>query len=71
MTKKVSITCDSCSQDIGTTQYAADYYLSLTNVRMPYAEGPIFAMQLQPSFNGDKHFCGTKCLKDWVAENIK
>jgi len=65
-----SIICDGCKEEmIEHSSYPAEYGLVLSckdfNVNK---SGTVFSVIVYPIIERDHHFCGLKCLKEWVRD---
>lgn len=64
--KKITITCDHCSNDLTYSSNLAEPYLKLSNENKIFqGNGFTTAMHYPHIINRDYHFCGDQCLKDW------
>ena len=64
--KATTVTCDQCQRDLATTGNCVDYRIALLNERIPSTGGFVTAMNIEPKLKQDYHFCGWKCLCDWM-----
>ena len=67
MGKTTTLNCDSCSKDLSTTQYAAEYYLVLGTGRKSNPSGFSYAYAISPPIKETHYFCGLGCLDAWRA----
>ncbi len=68
---ETTINCDSCGQHVNApTLYDVDYYLTLSQSSAPHKKGsPVYDVYIHPILkDGDKHFCGLKCLQNWLKK---
>jgi hypothetical protein len=66
--KKETVTCDSCEKDISTTSNCEGWRLKLSNDKIPPRGPTVTLMAAWPPLDGDKYFCGSKCLSAWVSK---
>lgn len=69
--KKIEITCDACGKDLTETGNCVDYRLALINENIQSVGGFVTSAMRYPAIKHNAHFCGMKCLKQWVDEGIK
>jgi len=65
--KSENVTCDLCSKELNETPFMAQYRLVLTVERMPNRGPTALATARRPPISRDYHFCGTGCLKGFIA----
>ncbi len=63
------ITCDQCGHDLTLTSNCEDWRIVLKSEPIPSREGFVTSMAILPPLHEIFHFCGNRCLKDWVATN--
>lgn len=69
MTTTMSITCDTCENDITYTGNCEEWRLSLKAEPVgppPGASGAVTAMHVPRPIARDMHFCGIRCLAAWT-----
>lgn len=66
--KKLEITCDTCGADITTTGPMPAHRLELRAVDLPQTGGFTYAVMNYPPIDRDYHFCGIKCLAQFVIK---
>ena len=67
---KIIVTCDQCGNDLTRSGNCEDYRLALINEIVPSVGGLVTSMCAYPALNdGDKHFCGIDCCRDWLNKN--
>ena len=65
-----TVTCDSCSRDLGSTGNSVDYRLLLTSERLPLLGSVCTDMMIYPPIESPAHFCGLACLRNWVEKAL-
>ncbi len=72
MGKVTTVTCDRCDRDITYTGNCIDYRVTLINEAIPRnpKHNSFTLMQIYPYLENNVYFCNTRCLKDWVMNNI-
>lgn len=69
MSEAISIICDSCDKELIThssnpVNYSIELKTINTNINNTGIQNAILIV---PPFEGTKHFCGRKCLSDWLS----
>lgn len=71
MSKQIIVKCDECEQDISSTKFHGDFNLVLScmhkEISSPY---PGILNSDKNKINGQKEFCGPKCLMKWITNNL-
>lgn len=67
---KESILCDNCGEELITdTQYPHKFSLELRVIDTNRNSSQLqFLVNMTPPFVGTKHFCGKKCLGEWLVK---
>lgn len=73
MTETSQVVCDACGNDLTYTGNSEDYYLVLSSAsKLPWylregeRGGFVTDMAIAPPMAKTGHFCGHKCLEDWI-----
>lgn len=64
--KTTTIICDACGADLTQTGNCVDYRLHLAVQGIPNTSGFATLMHIDPPMDGNKDFCGTRCLTKWL-----
>ena len=65
-----NVYCDQCQDEIGTTKYASEYYLSLAPISKRNDTRECYATDKRPQIDTQKDFCNIKCLEEWIGNNF-
>jgi len=68
MTAKTKITCDHCGADLTTTSNYTGTRIVLASEDIPPCAGGSTSMPVHPEFEEPLHFCGWRCLSEWVRK---
>jgi hypothetical protein len=60
------IYCDGCRDNLSSSGNSIDYRLSLSVERIAPHEGPVTDVMRYRPIGQDCHFCGLKCLRNWL-----
>jgi hypothetical protein len=65
--RTTTVTCDRCGKDLSTTTNCEDYRILLCAEPIPpSSDGALTAMHIEPPFSRPIHFCGRRCLDEWL-----
>lgn len=64
--KEIKITCDACGEDL--IESAPGYRLCLTAEAKKLIGNTMSAVMVYPPIKRDYHFCGFKCLIEWIKK---
>lgn len=67
-----SIICDNCGKELVVdSSYPATFSLELKAINTGInTSGYKYAVAVIPPIKSTKHFCGLKCLKEWIMNNV-
>jgi hypothetical protein len=70
--KDTKICCDNCGKQLNIdSSYPANYGLQLKSVNYGVnTSGVRYAILMEPSFKGERDFCGISCLKEWIEKTF-
>lgn len=64
---EVTVNCDGCAGKVNEPTQCDRYYLRLSQGSAPHKRGyPTIDIYIHPMLDEDKHFCGFKCLQNWI-----
>lgn len=66
----LKITCDRCGKDLITTSNSIDYRIRVSAEMMKSYNSVVTSMQHSNPLPDDLHFCGFRCLREWVVNGI-
>lgn len=64
---KNEVTCDHCKRNLTRSGNSVDYRIVVKSEPIPSAPGPVTDMMIYPPIPEDLHFCGLRCMREWVA----
>lgn len=74
MSHSTEVLCDGCGADLTTTGNSEDWRLALVSqAKMPWyiaegmRSGAVTDLAIAQPIQGDKHFCGLRCLRSWLV----
>lgn len=60
------VICDHCKRNISETGNSVDYRILLASEPIPNRGGGMTDVAIEPDFNRPRHFCGMRCLKQYL-----
>lgn len=66
--RKTEIFCDSCNYDLTETDAMPKFRLVVGCEALPHKGNFINAVAVHPPLNGTHHFCGIKCLENFLKD---
>jgi len=58
----VQYSCDACGNDLSAKTPIVSYFLELSSVQ---SRSDIIGSR-SPEYEGNKHFCNSGCLRNWI-----
>lgn len=60
------IVCDNCGEDLLRRNRCPGFRLVLQSEEIPLSGNSVYAVNVYPDIDEDKHFCNLKCLSEWM-----
>lgn len=70
MSMNITVTCDSCGEDITSSLNIDKYRIKLTSEQLPITGSTVKAVLRYPEIDAEKHFCNLVCLKTWLDKRL-
>lgn len=67
MAIKTTITCDACGNDLSDFGPYPGHYLNLESRVGPSTSPVRHTIHVSPAIQTPHHFCGKRCLRDWIT----
>ncbi len=69
--KNMEYFCDWCNGDLNTSKGITKFRLTLSCKHLPHGpDGFVIDVYVMSPINREYHFCGNKCLKNYVKEKF-
>ncbi len=71
--EKIHVTCDACERDLTYTSNSEEWRIVLSNEAIPNTPGcyMLTAANRPPLLERTYHFCGKRCLSEWLKKELK